>query len=501
MERSAGILMPISSLPSPYGIGTLGAAAYSFVDFLKSAGQRYWQVLPLGPTSYGDSPYQSFSTFAGNPYFIDLDMLIEDGLLTKGDVADKNGQKWGVDPRYVDYEKIYNSRFEVLAKAKSVGYVRDAKKVDVFIAKNPWVEDYAFYMALKRYFDMKSWADWPDDDIRLRKAAALKKYKTLVKEDIELFIYIQYLFFKQWTALKKYANDNGIAIIGDVPIYVAMDSSDVWANPKLFMLDKKNMPVEVAGVPPDYFSATGQLWGNPLYNYKEMAKDGYSWWMKRIEGAGKLYDVIRIDHFRGFESFWAVPYGEDTAINGRWVKGPDFDLVGLFKKNFRKLDFIAEDLGFLTPEVIKMVKKSGFPGMKILEFAFDSKESAEYRPHTYTENCVCYTGTHDNETVVGWEKNTSDACRKLVKDYFKSTEAEGIAWAMLRGGMSSVAKLFVAQFQDYLELGEEHRMNTPGTLGINWKWRMLPDEVDSKLADKIYEMTSLYDRVPMNLKK
>lgn len=501
MKRTAGILMPISSLPSPYGIGTFGKSAYEFADFLKSAGQKYWQVLPLGPTSYGDSPYQSFSTFAGNPYFIDLDELIADGLLTAKDVADKNGKKWGDNPRYVDYEKIYNNRFKVLSIAKKNGWERDAKEVKNFVKENAWVEDYAFYMAIKRHFGMKSWTDWADDDIRFRKPAAMKKYKTLVKEDIELFTYIQYLFFKQWTALKTYCNSNGIDIIGDIPIYVAMDSSDVWANPKLFMLDKKNMPIEVAGVPPDYFSATGQLWGNPLYDYDEMKKDGYSWWMKRIEGAGKLYDVIRIDHFRGFESFWAVPYGDDTAINGRWVKGPDFELIGLFKKNFKNLEFIAEDLGFLTPEVIRMVKKSGFPGMKILEFAFNSKESSDYRPHTYTNNCVCYTGTHDNDTVLGWEKSTSRASRAFAKNYLKYSKAEGAAWGMIRGGLSSVANLFVAQMQDYLELGAEHRMNTPGTLGTNWQWRMLDGEASAELAERIYDISTLYDRVPKELLK
>ena len=327
MNRSSGILMPISSLPSPYGIGTFGKAAYDFADFLHAAGQGYWQLLPLGPTSYGDSPYQSFSTFAGNPYFIDLDLLIKDKLLTRKEVT---SCAWGSEPRYVDYGKIYESRFALLERAKARGWERDREAVAAFEAENSrWLPDYALFMALKRHFGMKSWTEWPDEGARLHRADALERYRAELRGDVELFTYIQFLFFRQWSALKSYINGLGIRIIGDIPIYVAMDSSDVWSEPEKFQLDERNVPVEVSGVPPDYFSADGQLWGNPLYDYEAMQKDGFEWWIRRIGGAAKLYDVIRIDHFRGFESYWAVPYGETTAKNGRWVKGPGMSLGGV----------------------------------------------------------------------------------------------------------------------------------------------------------------------------
>ena len=365
MNRSSGILLPISSLPSPYGIGTFGAAAYAFADFLHEAGQKYWQLLPLGPTSYGDSPYQSFSTFAGNPYFVDLDLLIEDGLLLAEEVE---ACDWGEDPRHVDYGKIYESRFAILAKAKARGYARDYEDVQAFCQENEqWLDNYALYMACKKHFGMKAWSEWEDKDIRMHRPEAVEKYRRDLQEDMELFIYIQYLFFKQWNALRAYINDLGIEIIGDLPIYVSMDSADVWAEPEYFVLNEERIPLEVAGVPPDYFSEDGQLWGNPIYDWEAMAKDGYGWWIRRIEGAGKLYDVIRIDHFRGFDTYWAVPYGEKTAKIGQWKHGPGMDLVGLLKKTFPKLEFIAEDLGEQSPSVRQLLADSGFPGMKILE--------------------------------------------------------------------------------------------------------------------------------------
>jgi len=328
IERSSGILMPISSLPSPHGIGTMGKAAYDFADFLAAAGQKYWQLLPLGPTSYGDSPYQSFSSFAGNPYFIDLDLLVKDKLLTRAEV---NACDWGDDPRYVDYGKIYASRFTLLEKAKMRGFTRDREAVTAFERENErWLPNYALFMALKRHFGMKSWTEWDDEDIRCRTSGeVIERYRAELREDVELFTYIQFLFFRQWEALKAYIHSLGIRIIGDLPIYVAMDSADVWAEPEMFQLDEHNVPTEVSGVPPDCFSEDGQLWGNPLYNYEAMAKDGFGWWIRRIGGAQKLYDVIRIDHFRGFESYWAIPYGETTAKNGRWVKGPGMSLVGV----------------------------------------------------------------------------------------------------------------------------------------------------------------------------
>ena len=492
INRSSGILMGISSLPSPYGIGTLGKSAYDFVDFLADAGQSWWQMLPVGPTSYGDSPYQSPSTFAGNPYFIDLDLLVEDNLLTKEEIESLS---WGDNPEKADYGLLYENRYILLQKAKERGFLRDSDKVNEFIKENEnWVLDYALFMALKRKFDMKMWLLWPDEDIRLRKPEAIEYYKNELKNDIDLFIYIQYLFFNEWNKLREYAHKKGIGIIGDMPIYVALDSVDVWASPESFQLDEKNVPVEVSGVPPDYFSADGQLWGNPLYDYEAMAKDGYTWWINRIGGASKLYDVIRIDHFRGFESYWAVPYGETTAKNGRWVKGPEMDLVGKLKSEFPNIKFIAEDLGYPSPEVVKLLSDSEFPGMKVLEFAFDSRDTSNYLPHTYNYNCICYAGTHDNETLCQWIEQVDDADLNKAIEYLGLNEHEGFSWGIIRGGMGSVAKLFVAQMQDYLELGGEARMNTPGTDSGNWQWRMLPDAITPELTEKIAKITKLYDR-------
>ncbi len=492
MKRSSGILMPVSSLPSPYGIGTLGKAAYEFVDFLKAAGQRWWQLLPAGPTSYGDSPYQSFSTYAGNPYFVDLDFLCEEGLLTK---EEAEAYDWGDNEQYVDYEKIYFSRFEVLKKATERGWERDRDAVAAFARENgAWLENYCLYMALKRHFGMKSWTEWEDIDARLHRPEAMERYKSLLAEDIRLFTYIQYLFFKQWTALRNYASAQGIGIIGDLPIYVAMDSADVWAEPECFQLDEENRAVEVSGVPPDYFSADGQLWGNPLYNWDNMKKDGYDWWIRRISGAARLYDIVRIDHFRGFESYWAVPANESTAKNGRWVKGPGIELINVLKEKFPHIEFIAEDLGFLTPEVHQLLKDSGMPGMKVLEFAFDSREPSNYLPHTYSPNCVCYSGTHDNSPVMAWRHEADPADIAFAIEYLGLNEEEGFNWGLIRGGMSSVALLFVAQLQDYLGLGAEARMNTPGTLGGNWQWRLRDKQLTADFAAKIAKMTYIYGR-------
>ncbi|MGN1117014.1 MAG: 4-alpha-glucanotransferase [Acutalibacteraceae bacterium] len=492
MKRSSGILMPIFSLPSPYGIGTMGKAAYDFVDFLKAAGQSWWQILPVGPTSYGDSPYQSFSTFAGNPYFIDLDALIKEKLLTKKEIE---AVDWGENEEKVDYERIYLSRFDILHKAKDRGYERDREKIKAFEEENKdWLFDYALFMALKRHFGMKSWIEWEDEDIRLRRPKALEKYTALLKEDIEFFVYIQYLFFSQWEKLKAYAKENGIGIIGDLPIYVAMDSADVWANPRFFKLDEKNMPREVAGVPPDYFTEDGQLWGNPLYDWDAMHKDGYGWWIRRVGGARKLYDVLRIDHFRGFESYWAVPYGEKTAKIGRWVKGPGIYFVNIITVWFDDMQFIAEDLGCLTPEVHELLKESGLPGMKVLEFAFDPINPSDYLPHNYDRNCVCYAGTHDNTTLAAWKTEADRKEVKFAEKYLGLNDKEGFVQGILRGGMSSAADLFVTQMQDYLGLGAEARINTPGILGGNWQWRMKKGAATKDLAKKIAYMTKIYGR-------
>ena len=491
MDRHSGILMHISSLPSPYGIGTLGREAYAFADFLRAAGQKYWQLLPLGPTSYGDSPYQSFSTFAGNPYFIDLDLLAEDGLLSPSELE---AEDWGGQRRYVDYGRIYAARFGLLRKAFQAGYPRDRAAVEAFCRENKWLDNYALYMALKARFGMKSWLDWPDEDLRLRRAEALERAREELAEDIAFYAYLQYLFFRQWDALREYIHSLGIRIIGDLPIYVAMDSADVWAEPEFFQLGEGNVPTEVSGVPPDYFSADGQLWGNPLYDYDRMKADGYGWWIRRVEGAGRLFDIIRIDHFRGLESYWAVPYGADTAKNGRWRKGPGMDLVGTLTSWFPGLSFIAEDLGFLTPEVRRLLEDSGLPGMKVLEFAFDAREPSNYLPHTYNRHCVCYVGTHDNETAEQWRWQADRADVTFARKYLGLNDAEGFHWGMIRGGMSSVADTFLVQMQDCLGLGAEGRMNTPGTGWGNWRWRLLPGEASPALAKKLRCYTKMYGR-------
>lgn len=492
MKRSAGILLPISALPSPYGIGTIGKAAYEFIDFLAEAKQSWWQILPAGPTGYGDSPYQSFSTYAGNPYFIDLDLLIADGLL---DPKEVKACKWGGSTG-VDYGLLYEQRFTVLAKAKERGWARDREEVDAFVRENSrWLPDYALFMSVKRHFGMQDWSHW-DDDIRLRQPAALEHYTQILQEDIELFTYIQFLFFRQWEQMRAYAAEKGIGIIGDLPIYVAMDSADVWSDPNSFQLDENLVPTEVAGVPPDYFSEDGQLWGNPLYNWDTMEADGFGWWIRRIDGAARLYDVIRIDHFRGLEAYWAVPYGDLTARNGRWVKGPGMKMLAPVTGWFPGLQLIAEDLGFLTDGVKQLLADSKLPGMKVLEFAFSPEELSNYLPHTYTPNCVCYVGTHDNAPIMAWKEETSPESLAMAKQYLGLTEKEGLNWGLIRGGMTSVANLFIAQMQDYLGLGAAARMNTPGTAGGNWQWRMKKSQLTPKLAKRIADLTWLSGRAP-----
>lgn len=483
--------MHISSLPSPYGIGTLGKAAYDFADFLHRAGQRYWQILPIGPTSYGDSPYQSFSTCAGNPYFIDLDLLEQDGLLTREEI---DAVDWGTDTGRVDYGFQYSVRFDLLYHAYLRGRDRDADALREFRDANPWVEEYALYMALKRSNSMQSWEHWPEE-IRLRRPGAADTYATVLAEDTNFFIYLQFLFFRQWNRLRDYVHGLGIRIIGDLPIYVPYDSCDVWANPQLFQLDEGGLPTGVAGVPPDYFSEDGQLWGNPLYNWDAMRADGYRWWMQRIAAAGRLFDVIRIDHFRGLESYWSVPYGDVNARRGHWVKGPGQDFIDAVRRSFPELHLIAEDLGFLTPEVIELQRNSGYPGMKVLEFAFDPREPSNYLPHRYTTNCICYSGTHDNETLVQWLDGASPETVQYVQEYLGLRDRSECVKGILRAGMASVADVFIAQLQDYLELGAEARMNEPGTLSTkNWSWRVDASLLTDKLADRIARMVKLYER-------
>ncbi len=491
IDRSSGILMPMSSLPSPYGIGTMGKSAYQFVDFLAAAGQKYWQLLPLGPTSYGDSPYQSFSTFAGNPYFVDLDLLIKDKLLKPSEVKNRD---WGSDAEHVDYGKIYENRFAVLRLAWERGAERYAGELDAFRRENSgWLENYALFMAIKRSQGMRAWTEWPDA-LRLREPEALAKAGEELRDDVDFFVFVQFLFFRQWEALRSYAKEKGIRFIGDIPIYVALDSADVWSEPHFFQLDEKNVPTEVAGVPPDPFTEDGQLWGNPLYDWDAMKRDGYGWWIRRIDGARKLYDVIRIDHFRGFERYWAVPYGDTTAKNGVWRPGPGMNLVGVLNSWFSDLGFIAEDLGYTTPEVQKLLRDSGLPGMKILQFAFDAHGDSDYLPHNSVFNSCCYIGTHDNETVQGWLKWADKDSIRFAERYLHITPDEGWNWGLIRGGMATASRLFVVQMQDLLELGRDARMNSPGTSVGNWQWRMRPNALDRKLAKKLKLYTETYRR-------
>ena len=491
MDRSSGILMAMSSLPSNYGIGTMGKSAYKFVDFLRDSGQRYWQLLPLCPTSYGDSPYSSFSTFAGNPYLIDLDLLVKDKLLKK---AEFSGIDWGDDVSRVDYGKIYQHRFDVLRIAFGRGRKKYAAELKEFRRANAWVENYALFMALKAHFGMISWTEWPEDDIRRHEAEAVEKYRAELADEIDFHVFMQFTFFRQWNELRGYAHAQGIEFIGDLPIYVAFDSADVWSESRFFQLDEDNVPTEVAGVPPDAFTDEGQLWGNPLYDWDAMKSDGYGWWIRRIDGAKKLYDIIRIDHFRGFESYWAVPYGDTTAKNGRWRPGPGMDLIGVLLGWFRGLRLIAEDLGYTTPEVRKLLADSGLPGMKILMFAFDPHGESDYLPYRCERNSVCYIGTHDNETVNGWVGNIGRADRDFARSYMHITEDEGWCWGLIRAGMGTASDLFVMQMQDVLELGGECRMNTPGTQCGNWVWRMLPDAISPALSKKLRRYTETFRR-------
>ncbi len=490
--RASGILMHISSLPSDYGIGTLGREARKFVDFLEKAGQAYWQILPVCPTSYGDSPYQSFSSFAGNPYFIDLKMLCKDGYLTKKEC---DSYEWGSKETEVDFGILYENRYELLKKA----HMRFLKKEpDDFCAfceeEKDWLESYAQFMALKDAHGGVAWSEW-ESEIRFRNADAMQSVVTKYLDEIHFYKMLQYLFFKQWRSLKKYANEKGIQIIGDVPIYVAYDSADVWANPNQFYLDENLRPIEVAGCPPDAFTEDGQLWGNPLFRWDVMKKDGYCFWTKRIRAMSKLYDVVRIDHFRGFDSYYAIPANATTAKNGVWKEGPGIDLFHVLEEKLGKLNIIVEDLGFLTPSVKKLVKDSGFPGMKVLQFAFDPREESDYIPHTYHSHCVVYTGTHDNDTILGWMKTAPKECMDYAKKYLKLTKDEGYHWGMMRGAWASVSDLAIVTMQDVLGLGSSARMNKPSTLGCNWKWRAKKEEITTQLARKIRKYAELYGRV------
>ena len=493
MERKSGILLPISALPGRFGIGTFGRDAYAFADFLHDAGMRYWQMLPLSPVDFAHSPYASPSAFAGEPSYIDPELLAEDGLLTREELC---ALLTDADPQRVSYDALRKNRPAMLKSAYRRGYERDRDAVELFVRENErWLPDYALFMALREHFGGKPWTEW-EEPIRRREPSALAFYRETLAEELRFFIYTQFLFFRQWNALRDYIHSLGLRIIGDLPIYVSLDSADVWAEPRCFQLAEDGTPKALAGVPPDYFCEDGQLWGNPLYDYDYMARDGYGWWIRRVEGVQRLCDVIRIDHFRGFESYWSVPYDEKTAKNGHWEKGPGMKLVGVLRDWFWQTPFIAEDLGILTEEVRTMREASGFPGMKVLEFAFDPHTLSDYLPHGYEPNCVCYVGTHDNEPVQAWRHHIPKEELAFATRYLGLNEQEGIHWGMIRGGMSSAASLFVATMQDCLGLGAEARMNTPGTCGgDNWTWRMAQGAADAALAKRLREMNRMYGRL------
>jgi 4-alpha-glucanotransferase len=492
--RASGILMPVFSLPSRYGIGSFSKSAYQFVDMLKKAGQKYWQILPLCPTSYGDSPYQSFSTYAGNPYFIDLDQLIEDKLLTRKECQ---ACDFGDDPQDIDYGKLYENRFKLLRKAYERANVGEDQEFEAYRRENAWwLDDYALFMAVKDRFDGVAWNEWAED-IRLRWSNAMDYYRRELYYEIEFYSYLQFVFMKQWKKLKNYANINGIEIIGDIPIYVAFDSADAWANPELFQFDSENLPTAVAGCPPDGFSADGQLWGNPLYRWDYHRETGFDWWIRRIAYCSELYDVVRIDHFRGFDEYYSIPYGDTTARNGHWEKGPGIALFEAAKNRLGELNIIAEDLGYITDSVKKLVADSGFPGMKVLEFAFDSREKSDYLPYTYEKNSVVYTGTHDNETIAGWYAGLDKSDLKMCTDYMNIDRIPGkeYHWDFIRLAMLSVSDLCVIPIQDYLGLDNRARINHPSTLGTNWRWRLAKGQLSASLLKEIREMTRISGRL------
>jgi len=483
--------MHITSLPGPYGVGTMGKQAFAFVDFLKEAGQKMWQILPLSPTGYGDSPYQSCSAFAGNHYLIDLDILVEEGLLEQEEIA---GIRWCRKEEKADFGLLYKHRLKVLYLA--YGRFAGGEAFDAFCKANQaWLPDFALFMALKEKNGGKPWYDW-EAALKHRRQNAMDHIRKDLAEEIRFYCFVQFLFFRQWNALHAYANENGIQIIGDVPIYVPLDSMEVWSNPELFALDEDLNPIEVAGCPPDGFTEDGQLWGNPLYRWDVHEQQGYGWWLNRLRHAGTLYDVIRLDHFRGFEAYWSVPYGDKTARYGKWIKGPGMSFVKALKNSLPDLPLIAEDLGFLTQEVLDLRDAGEYPGMKVLQFAFDPKEPSDYLPHTYIQNSVCYTGTHDNMTMRQWfETATAEEVAFAVR-YMALTKKEGYVWGAIRTAMASVSDTCIIQMQDYLNLGGKARMNYPGTLSdSNWTWRVKDGIINKDLAEKIRELTRCYARI------
>jgi 4-alpha-glucanotransferase len=492
-NRAAGILLAVSSLPSRYGIGAFGEAARQWVRFLAGAGQRYWQILPLGPTGWGDSPYQSFSAFAVSPYYIDLDMLRDQGLLGRNEAEEF---PWGKRADRTDYAALYRHREMVLRRVfERFRGTADPVFGEFYSRHVFWLDDYALFMAIKRKRREHSWMEW-EEALRFRDTAALDRCRDKFSRDIEYYIFTQFLAYTQWKALKDYANSQGVAIIGDMPVYVAMDSADTWANGGLFQLDGNRRPLRIAGCPPDPFSAAGQLWGNPLYRWDVMAADGFSWWLSRLKISLSLYDVLRIDHFRGFESYYSIAAEARDARGGEWVKGPGLAFIKTVHAALPGANIIAEDLGYLTPEVRDLLKASGYPGMKILQFAFDSRESSDYMPYNYDRNCVVYTGTHDNDTSLGWYKSAPPEDAALAMEYFGLKSPRGGNWAFIRAALSSAAGLAIIPMQDYLDLKSGARMNIPSTSGgNNWRWRMLPGAAGAVLAEKIRRLTRINGRL------
>ena len=491
MKRKFGIILPVFSLPSQYGIGTFGKSAYDFINFLDESKVSLWQVLPLGPTSYGNSPYQSFSAFAGNDYFIDLDYLISDGLLLDEEVEKLKDGQYEIK---IDYGKLFQTRYEILDLAANRFFENKPSGFDRFVNENKaWLIDFAVFMSLKRKFNMSSWLEWPEE-YRLKNKKVIDQFVEENEAIINHFLFCQYEFEKQWISVKRYANSKGIEIIGDIPFYVALDSSDVWGNRDLFVLDEQGFPTEVAGVPPDYFSETGQLWGNPIYDWSNRREELYQWWRARVIASNKLFDYIRIDHFRGFDSYWSVPAGSPNAIKGEWKKGPGIRFIRYLKRSAKNIKLIAEDLGLLTPSVIKLLKDSRLPGMKVLEFAFSSDEENEYLPDVYPKNCVCYTGTHDNGPLKEWIISLDEDSYSFMSRYLKKKGFEANIDGLIRLGMSSNARIFMVQLQDLLEIGAESRINTPGSDEGNWQWRLEPFSLNEELALRVSDMVVEYGR-------
>lgn len=501
-KRSSGVILHPTSLPGKYGIGELGKEAFDFVDFLVLSGQKLWQTLPLGPTGFGDSPYQCFSAFAGTPLIVSLDRLVEDELLSKSDLEDIPD----FNEKCVDYGNVINFKIPLLRQAfknfeNSSNDILKRKYYNFCEMRSSWLNDYALFMALKDYHNGAVWSTW-EKDIATRQPAAMEYWKNELSREIQFYQFVQFIFFDQWLELKSYANRNGLKIIGDIPIFVAYDSADVWSNPELFHLDESGYPTVVAGVPPDFFSATGQLWGNPLYNWHAMKKDNYSWWIERFKGMLDLADIIRIDHFRGFAAYWEIPYGEPTAVNGRWVPGPGSDLFYAIEKALGKLPILAEDLGLITPDVIALRDEFNFPGMNILQFAFDDTDvTNKFLPHNYLKNSVVYTGTHDNDTTLSCYQGYPDHVKHWAKKYMhintsndSDYENGEICWDFIRTSFASIADIAIIPLQDLLCLGGEARMNFPGKASGNWGWRYTSDQLTKEIAIRLSDLTHTYGR-------